>query len=87
MRQTTLTQSGAPGRVIGWTTLALNAWISSKFSALYWICLLFTFLISVGVELPLCIVVTIPECCNLFSGIMLNMRSFILILLVLSLRT
>ena len=36
-----------------------NTWILSKFSTLYWICLLFTFLILVGVELPLCIVVTL----------------------------
>ena len=35
-------------------TLALDAWILSKFSTLYWICLLLVFLILVGVELPLC---------------------------------
>ena len=33
-------------------TLALDAWILSKFSTLYWICLLLVFLILVGVELP-----------------------------------
>ena len=34
-------------------TLALDAWILSKFSTLHWICLLLVFLILVGVELPL----------------------------------
>ena len=42
-------------------TLALSTWISSKLSALYWICLLFILLILVGVQLPLCIVVTLPQ--------------------------
>ena len=32
-------------------------------------------LILVGVELPLCIVVTIPECYNLFSGFKLSIES------------
>ena len=36
-------------------TLALDAWILSKVSTLYWICLLLVFLILVGVELPLCL--------------------------------
>ena len=36
-------------------TLALDAWILSKFSTLYWICLLLVFLILVRVELPLCL--------------------------------
>ena len=36
-----------------------STWISSKFSTLYWICLLFIFLVLVDVELPLCIVVTL----------------------------
>ena len=36
-------------------TLALDAWILSKFSTLYWICLLLVLLILVGVELPLCL--------------------------------
>ena len=36
-------------------TLALDAWILSKFSTLYWICLLLVFLILVSVELPLCL--------------------------------
>ena len=36
-------------------TLALDAWILSKFSTLYWICLLLVFLVLVGVELPLCL--------------------------------
>ena len=55
---------------------ALNTWISSKFSTLYWICLLFTFLILVGVELTFCTVVTILECYNLFSGVKLSIKSF-----------
>ena len=42
-------------------TLALNTWISLKFSTLYWICLLFIFLILMGVELPLCIVDTLSQ--------------------------
>ena len=32
-------------------TLTLNTWISSKFSTLYWICLLFILLLLVGAEL------------------------------------
>ena len=36
-------------------TQALDAWILSKFSTLYWICLLLVLLILVGVELPLCL--------------------------------
>ena len=59
-------------------TLALNTWISSKFSTLYWICLLFIFLILVGVGLPLCIVVTLSWNANLFSGVKLSIRSFFL---------
>ena len=57
-----LAQSGAPGPVIGLTsflTLALHASILSTFSTLYWICLPFVFLILVGVELPLCILITL----------------------------
>ena len=42
----------------------------------HWICLLFILLILVGVELLLCIVVTILECYKLFSGVKLNIRSF-----------
>ena len=42
-------------------TLALNTWISSKFSTFYWICLLFTFLILADAELPLCTVVTLSQ--------------------------
>ena len=38
---------------------ALNTRISSKFSACHWICLLFISLISVGAEIPFCIVVTV----------------------------
>ena len=40
-------------------TLAPNTLILSNFSRLHWTCLLFIFLILVGVELPLCIVVTL----------------------------
>ena len=36
----------------------MYGWLLSKFSTLYWVPLLFVFLILVGVELPLCIVVT-----------------------------
>ena len=31
-----------------------------------------------GVEFPLCVVVTILECCVTFSGVKLNIRSFVL---------
>ena len=31
-----------------------------------------------GVELPLCVVVTILECCVTFSGVKLSIRSFVL---------
>ena len=58
----TYTQSGASGRVIGWTDFSLNTWMLSKFSIFHWICLLFILLILVGVELPLCIFVTLS--CN-----------------------
>ena len=62
MRQTTLTQSGAPGRVIGWDNF--SHWLSIQrfrwnFQTLYWICLLFNFYILLGDELPLCIVATL----------------------------
>ena len=40
-------------------TQALNTWPSSKFSTFHWTCLLFILLISLGVELPFCIVVTL----------------------------
>ena len=40
-------------------TLALNAWISSKFSTFHWIRLLFILLISVFAELALGIVITL----------------------------
>ena len=59
-----LTQSGAPGSrywLDQFLTLAFNTWISSKSSTLYWICLLLIFLILVGAELPLCIVVTLSQ--------------------------
>ena len=32
-----------------------------------------------GVKLPLCVVVTIPECCVMFSGFKSNMGSFVLL--------
>ena len=35
-----------------------------------------------GVELPLCVVVTILECCVTFSGVKLSIRSFVLFLCV-----
>ena len=40
-------------------TVALNTWILPIFSTFPWICLLFIFLVLVGVELLLCIVVTV----------------------------
>ena len=39
-------------------------------------------LISVGVELPLRVVVTILECCVTFSGVKLSIRSFVLFIQV-----
>ena len=73
MRKTTLTQSGAPGRVIGWPISHTDTQYMdlSKFSTFHWICLLFIVLTLVGVELPLCIVVTLS---NLFSGAQQNER-------------
>ena len=59
-------------------TLALDAWILSKFSTLYWICLLLVFLI-----LSFLYVYSdhsILECYNLFSGVELSMRSYFVIL-------
>ena len=56
MRQMTLTQSGAPGRVIGW----LNSHTSTQYMDFVEIfnislnLLLFILLILVGVDLPLC---------------------------------
>ena len=65
-------------------TLALDAWILSKFSTLYWICLSLVFLILVGVELPYVYSDhSILECYNLFSGVELSMRSFFVIALTL----
>ena len=37
-----------------------------------------------GVELPLCVVVTILECCVTFSGVKLSIRSFVLFPFLLS---
>ena len=39
-------------------------------------------LILVGVELPLCVVVTIPECCVMFSGVKMSVRSFVLFIAI-----
>ena len=58
-------------------TLALNILILSIFT-FQWICLPIILLILVGVELPLCVVVTILECCVTFSGVKLSIRSFVL---------
>ena len=58
-------------------TLALNILILSIFT-FQWICLPIIFLILVGVELPLCVVVTILACCVTFSGVKLSIRSFVL---------
>ena len=61
MRQMTLTQSGVPGRVIGGTiSHASTQYIDFvNFFTFNWICLTFILLILVGVELPLCVVVTL----------------------------
>ena len=40
-------------------------------------------LILVGVELHLCVIVTLLECCVMFSGVKLSIRSFNLLLLLL----
>ena len=45
--------------LVQFLTQALNTWISSKFSLFNWICLLFILLILMGVELPLCLFVTL----------------------------
>ena len=58
-------------------TLALNILILSIFT-FQWICLPIILLILVGDELPLCVVVTILECCVTFSGVKLSIRSFVL---------
>ena len=63
MRQMILIQSRAPGCywLDQFLTLALNAWILSRFSIFHRICLLFIVLILVDVDLPLCIVVTLSQ--------------------------
>ena len=50
------------------------------FLTFHWICRPFILLILVGVELPLCIVVTLSynAVCVLFSGVKLSIRSFVL---------
>ena len=63
MRQTMLTQSGAPGRVIGWTNFShLHSihWFC-RLLIFHWICLPSILLILVGVELPFCVVVTLSQ--------------------------
>ena len=42
-------------------------------------CLPIILLILVGVELPLRVAVTILECCVMFSGVKLSIRSFVLL--------
>ena len=61
-------------------TLALNILILSISVLFQWICLPIILLILVGIELPLCVVVTILECCVTFSGVKLSIRSFVLFL-------
>ena len=63
-------------------TLAHNMLILSIFFPFHGICLPIILLILVGVELPLCVVVTILECCVTFSGVKLSIRSFVLFLWV-----
>ena len=48
------------------------------FFTFQWICLSIILLILVGAELPLRVVVTILECCVMFSGVKLSIRSFVL---------
>ena len=50
------------------------------FFTFQWICLPIILLILVGVELSLCVVVTVLECCVTFSGVKLSIRSFVLFL-------
>ena len=76
-----LTQSGAPGCVIGWTDFSHQHSIHGFHQNFqhctgfvhYLFC--FVLLILMGAELPLCIVV-ILECYNLFSGVKLSIKSF-----------
>ena len=42
----------------------------------HWICLLFILLVLVGVELPMCVVVTLSWNADLFFGVKLSMTSF-----------
>ena len=61
MRQTTLTQFGAPvvllAGPISHTGVQYMDFV--EISVFYWICLPYILLIFVGVELPLCIVITL----------------------------
>ena len=52
-----------------------------RFFTFHLICLPFFLLILVCVELPLCVVVTILECCGMFK---LSIRSFVLFLIKVS---
>ena len=66
MRQTLLTQSGAPGRVIGWTNFShkhsVHGFCRSFQCFTVFVCIcLSILLIFLGVELPLCIVVTLSK--------------------------
>ena len=66
-----LTQSRAPGRVIDWTHTGTQYMDFVEVLIFHWICLPFILLILVGVELPLCIVVTLSQnamTCFLESG-------------------
>ena len=83
MKQTTLTQSGAPGRVIGWTNFShkhsmhgfcrnfqhYTGFVYYLFLSFWWV-LSFLYVYSDH---------SILECYNLFSGVELSMRSFFVI--------
>ena len=47
-----------------------------SFFMFHWICLPFILLILVVVELPLCLIHSILECCVVFSGVKLSIRLF-----------
>ena len=86
MRQTTLTQSGAPGRVIGWTnfTLALNILILSIFYISMDLSTNYFAHFSGCRASFVCSCHSILECCVTFSGVKLSIRSFVLLLLLLA---
>ena len=64
-----------------WSCYWLDQFLTLALNIL--ICLPIMLLISVGVELPLRVVVTILECCVTFSGVKLSIRSFVLFLHIL----